>query len=238
METNEATNPYPTYAAVLGQLPAFEPDLDRTALLVIDIQYMCAHPEYGTGPSMTELLPDRGEYYFNRLAETVLPNTAKLIAACRERDIPIIHSRNAAPVPGSREVPWRRRFIAPEVIAGSKEAEFLDEVAPLPTEIVLNKTTASVFNSTVVEFYLRNMGVDTLIVAGVVTNMCVESSVRDGGDRGFQILLVEDACAAMSQAEHDNAVAFLHRRFANAVDAQQALDWISVPAAAASQSEA
>jgi nicotinamidase-related amidase len=217
---------YANYAGVLGQLPDIDPDPMKTALLAVDIQYMDAHPDYGVGPSMKHLLPDQGRYYFDRLSETVLPRTAEVMRACRARGIPVLHSRNATEVSGGREIPWRRRFIGPEVVVGSQEAVFLEQVAPEAGELVFSKTTASVFNSTVFEFNLRNMGVETLIVAGVVTNMCVESTVRDGGDRGFQILLLEDCCAAMTAVEHANSMAFLDRRFANVMSSQQIIDWM------------
>ena len=66
---------------------------------------------------------------------------------------------------------------------------------------MISKGASGVFNSTAIDQILRNLGVDTLLMTGVVTNYCVETAVRDAGDRGYNVVLIEDACAAMT-AEH------------------------------------
>lgn len=212
------------HVSVLGELPHFDPEPSSSALLVIDVQYMDAHPDFGIGPTVIASSSDQGKYYFDRLRETVIPNISALLEECRALGMPIMHTRNVSFVSGRRDLPWRRKFVAPEVLLDSREADFLEEVAPQPGELVFNKSTASALNSTNLEFAARNMGVDTLITTGVVTNMCVESSVRDAGDRGFRVLLVEDACAAMTEAEHDYAVALMDRRFANAVSTDNVIE--------------
>ena len=68
--------------------------------------------------------------------------------------------------------------------------------------------------STNADFVLRNMGIDTLIMTGVVTNNCVESTTRGAGDLGYKVLLVGDACAAWTQDGHDHCLKHLHRNFA------------------------
>jgi nicotinamidase-related amidase len=89
---------------------------------------------------------------------------------------------------------------------GSRDAEVLDELRPQGDEIVLNKTCGGVFNSTELDYILRNMGIETLIITGVVTNGCVETAVRDAADRGYKVVLVPDACAAFSDELHENAL--------------------------------
>ena len=78
---------------------------------------------------------------------------------------------------------------------------------------MLNKTGSSVFNSTNAEHLLRNMGITTLLMTGIFTNSCVEGATRDAGDLDFRVVLVEDACAAMSPIGHKNALDYLDGNF-------------------------
>ena len=68
------------------------------------------------------------------------------------------------------------------------------------------KTSSGVFNSTNIDYVLKNMGIRYLIVSGVVTDQCVDMAVRDAADRGYLVTLAEDACATYSQMRHDNAL--------------------------------
>jgi nicotinamidase-related amidase len=88
----------------------------------------------------------------------------------------------------------------------SWEAKVLGIVAPADDDIVLAKTSSSVFNSTNIEYLLRNMGVETLVVTGFLTDQCVDHTVRDAADRGFYPICIADACASHSQTRHDNAL--------------------------------
>jgi ureidoacrylate peracid hydrolase len=89
---------------------------------------------------------------------------------------------------------------------GSWDAKVLEAIAPEGDEIVLPKTSSSVFISTNIDYVLRNLGVRQLVIAGLVTDQCIESAVRDACDLGYLVTLVTDACAAYSQARHDNAL--------------------------------
>ena len=79
----------------------------------------------------------------------------------------------------------------------------IDELRPLPDELVVNKITAGGFVSTPLDVYLRDMEIEYLLVTGVATNACVESTARDASDRGYWTYLVEDACATFDPASHE-----------------------------------
>jgi nicotinamidase-related amidase len=81
-------------------------------------------------------------------------------------------------------------------LLGSKGA---DAVAPGDDDIVLPKTSSGVFNSTNIEYLLRNIGIDTLTVTGFLTEQCVDHTVRDAADRGFYPVCVSDACATTAR---------------------------------------
>ena len=81
------------------------------------------------------------------------------------------------------------------VAVGSFEHEIVDELAPLPGELVLDKNASSPFNGTGIDQLLRNLGVETLVLVGVATDMCVETTGRDAADRGYNVIVAEDATA-------------------------------------------
>ena len=89
---------------------------------------------------------------------------------------------------------------------GLPEGRVIDELAPLENEIVLPKTSSGVFNSTSIEYVLRNLGIRQLIVAGTVTDQCVDMAVRDAADRGFLVTCVADACATYTEERHQTAL--------------------------------
>ena len=93
------------------------------------------------------------------------------------------------------------------------EAAFVHDVAPLSDELVLNKTTHSGFASTPLAMKLRNMEVDTLVVTGVVTSVCIDITARDAVDLGFRTALVEDACCGWYQESHDMTLRSFSRHF-------------------------
>ena len=89
----------------------------------------------------------------------------------------------------------------------SPEYEIVPQLAPLPHDLVLDVNSVSPFASTSLDQLLRNMGVENLVVTGVLTNAAVESTVTDAGDRGYNAILIEDGCAAYRQEEHEDALA-------------------------------
>ena len=89
---------------------------------------------------------------------------------------------------------------------GSWDAQVLDEIAPTEDEMVFRKTSSSVFVSTNIDFVLRNLGVRSLIMAGMMTDQCVESAVRDARDFGYLVTLVTDACTTDSAERHEQSL--------------------------------
>src|SRR5262245_39422512 len=109
--------------------------------------------------------------------------------------MPIFRERNAAnrSAVGDADPPPRS---APR----SRTVPGLD---PKPGELVVNKTTYGTFSSTGLDHALRSLGVSSLVVGGVVTNVCVETTARDAADRGYEVVLLDDGCAAYSPEIHD-----------------------------------
>lgn len=185
----------------------FEIDPRDTALLVIDVQYLDAHREWGFGKTAAENgEAERFAPFYDRVEDVVLPSASELQNTLRSAGYRCLHTRIAAQTFDCRDMSEgfkRRGILAPP---GSKEAEILPEVAPREGEVVLDKLGASPFNSTGIDQTLRNLGVRHLFLAGVVTNGCVELTARDAADRGYFVTLVEDGCAAMSEQLHQDAL--------------------------------
>ena len=85
---------------------------------------------------------------------------------------------------------------------GSREAQILDGLASEPNELVFSKTSGSSFNGTTLDYVLRTMGIDTLVLTGMMTSGCVESSARDAKELGYGVIVVEDTCASWTEELH------------------------------------
>ncbi|PNW83066.1 hypothetical protein CHLRE_06g305500v5 [Chlamydomonas reinhardtii] len=90
---------------------------------------------------------------------------------------------------------------------GSWDAQMIEQLTPGPDEVVLPKTSSSVFNSTNIDYILRAMGVRQLVLAGCVTDQCVAHAVMDACDLGYLVTLVPEATATYSQQRQDAALA-------------------------------
>ena len=186
-----------------------EPTVDpaRTALLIVDMQNMCAHPEgwmgrLGTDQGKPGHLQERFDFI-----EEITPNLQRLLAHCRATGIEVFHIRVAFRTrsgrDGNSDLKTRRENVTPII---PFDYEILEALAPLEDEIVIDKTSVSTFNSTAIDQILRNMRRDRLWVAGVVTEGCVELTARDARDRGYHVTLATDCCASSRRAAHDDAV--------------------------------
>jgi nicotinamidase-related amidase len=173
-----------------------------TALLFVDMQKIFCIP--GQDPNHPEMKADH--YYFNRLREKVVPNQARLLSAARRKGVQVLHTIIEALTEDCRDASLDHRLSNILIAKGHPLAGPIDELAPVKNEIVLPKTSSGVFNSTNIDYVLRNLGIRCLIVAGVVTDQCVDMAVRDAADRGYLVSVPEDACATYTQARHDNAL--------------------------------
>jgi nicotinamidase-related amidase len=182
-----------------------EPHLtgETTALLVIDLQYADAHPDYGSVRKWRERASGSVEYYVGRLQAEVVPNTQRLLSAFRARGLEVMFTRIQALTRDGRDRSREHKSLGILVPRGAREADMLDEVAPAGDEIVIDKTCGSPFNGSNIDYVLRNIGIETLVVSGVVTSGCVEITVRDAADRGYSVILVRDAVATWTpEMEH------------------------------------
>lgn len=168
----------------------------RTGLLVIDAQNWVMD-EASRQP--------RPEFYADARA-VAIPNMARLIEACRSFGVEVIYTvmENYTADGRDRSLDYKlSNFFIPK---GSHDARVIDDLMPAPKEMVIPKTSSSLFNSTNFEYLVRNIGLDTIAVAGFLTDQCVDHTIRDGADRGFHMICVSDACATDTRERHAAAL--------------------------------
>jgi ureidoacrylate peracid hydrolase len=170
-------------------------DPAHAALLIIDVQNYCAGPEVG-----------KTEHFRQSLRNTVLPNIRRLQSACRSGGIEVIYSVIENMTRDGRDRSLDYKISGIGVPRGSWEAQVLDEIAPADDEMIFRKTSSSVFISTNIDYVLRNLGVRSLVVAGLMTDQCVESAVRDACDLGYLVSLVTDARTTTSAERHERSL--------------------------------
>lgn len=217
------------------RVPEVEFDYANAALLVIDFQYLTASRDHGMFKKLAEQgIGDSAEYAIRRIEDLALPNVARLAAAMRERGRPVFYSRCASIRGDGSDQTRRHRAQGLVCRTDSKEAQIVDEIAPQDGDIVLTKSGSGFFTSTNLDHTLRNMDVKSLIVVGMWTNSCVETTVRNAGDLDYDVVVVEDGCVAMTRENHRGALAYLDKNFCIVRSTDQVLDALrSAPARAA-----
>ncbi len=168
----------------------------RAALLVIDVQNGTCNPTQA-----------EGQPEFHTAATTrVIPNIVRLLAAWRAARLEVIHTVIETLTADGRDRSLDYKLSGFRYAKGSWEAQPLAAVAPVGDEILLAKTSSSVFNSTTLDYLLRNIGIEDVFVVGFLTDQCIDHAVKDGADRGYYMSCVHDACMAESEARHAAAL--------------------------------
>nr|WP_298690433.1 isochorismatase family cysteine hydrolase [uncultured Dongia sp.] len=164
----------------------------KTALISVDMQNAdCAVTKRHADT------PDSAKYryFYDRLENLAIPNQQRLHAAARKLGIENIFVVIESLTKDGRDrgIDHKASFLNNP--RGSWEAQVIDEVAPADDDIIVRKTASGPWGTTNLDYILRNMGFEQLIVFGVLSDQCVENTVRGGGDLGYLVTLVPDACA-------------------------------------------
>lgn len=178
----------------------------ETALLVIDVQNT-----YRDRPERATLSPEEQERYdlwtpfHRRLDEMLVPRTADLLARFRANGLDCLFARIASHTREGRErslshrKPGWNNLLLPQ---DDWASQIVPELAPVGDEIVVTKMTDSALTGSNLRLLLTNMGVKNVVCCGVFTDQCVSSTVRSLADESFNVIVVEDCCAAGSDELH------------------------------------
>lgn len=215
------------YRRSISEAPGVTESLEKhkTALMVIDLQYLDAAPGHGVfaDANKSSVPKEAQEYYFTRLHHVVLPNVRKLQDRFRDAKLEVIHTRIMSITQDGRERSPGHKRLNLHAPPGSKDSEFLPEVAPKGDEIIINKTASGVFNSTNIEYLLRNLDITGLFICGVYTNECVSTTVRDACDLGFYTTMINDACATVTPELHNATIQTIKDRYARVMTTEEAV---------------
>jgi ureidoacrylate peracid hydrolase len=175
----------------------------RAALLFVDVQNYNCSPDGGEYRELPRAeIERRFAEFFATLRDTVIPNWQRLQAEFRRHRIEVLYTVIESLTQDGRDRGLDYKITGFHVPPGSHDAQVIDAIAPGPDEIVIPKTSSSVFISTNIDYVLRNLGVASLVVAGVLTDQCVDSTVRDACDLGYLVTVVTDACATLTRERH------------------------------------
>ncbi|MFA6073017.1 MAG: hydrolase [Candidatus Woesearchaeota archaeon] len=182
----------------------------KVALVIIDLQKGIVYGHHALGPNTSE--------------EVVL-NASKLAESCREHNIPVflVHVN---PSPATRLKPDADTIIQMKA-PGADWAEFVEEMTPKSTDVVITKQQWGAFYGTDLDLQLRRRKIDTIILCGISTNIGVESTARNAFELGFNQIFVEDAMAAMTSEEHNNSVNYIFKRIGRVVKTKDILKQIN-----------
>jgi biuret amidohydrolase len=211
---------------LLDFVPDFRLDPERTALLVIDMQYASGSRAHGLGRLLAEARREEdGRQRFDRIEQVVVPGIRRLLDACRRDGRRVIYLTVGSELPDYSDLPPHMRGFARAIgnTRGNREHEILDELAPARGELVLNKTTTGAFTSSPLDAALRTFGITDLVISGISTNSCVETTARDAADRGYRCVLVDDGCGAAREEFHQATLASFRRLFGRVATTDEVL---------------
>lgn len=186
------------------ETPALNPA--ETALLVIDVQntYL-ERPDRETLPAADQAVYDAWTPFHDRMHGQVIPRIAALLAKARAAGIECIFARIACHTDDGRDrslsqkMPGWNNLLLPK---RGLPSQFVPQLAPQGDEIEVTKTTDSALTGTNLRLILHNLEIKTVICAGIFTDQCVSSTVRSLADESFAVIVLEDCCAAGSEALH------------------------------------
>jgi nicotinamidase-related amidase len=199
-------------------------DPEETALLVIDIQntYLEAKPDSDDNA--------RWQPFFERMNYIVIPNTASLIADARQRGVEVIFARIACLKQDGRDrslsqkKPGFNYLLLPK---DRQDSQLVPELTPQGDEIVVLKTTDSALTGTNLRLILRNMGIKNVVVAGIFTDQCVSSTVRSLADESFNVVVVDDCCAAATDELHRHELEIINMIYCHVVRMDELAEFYS-----------
>ena len=175
--------------------------------MCIDVQ------NYGLAPKPSAEEQVRWAPFYDRMHETVIPNLRALQQTFRDHDIDVVHARIACLLDDGRDrslsqkMPGWNNLLMP---TSAEESQIVAELAPAPDEIVVTKTTDSALTGTSLRLILSNMGIRNVVVAGIYTDQCVSSTVRSLADESFNVIVIEDCCAAGTLELHQHELEIIN----------------------------
>lgn len=203
-------------------------DKKKTALLIVDMQHaFVSRPDTVRGGDKER---ERWEPFYQIIDRRVIPNNVKILEYFRKKGMEVCFAK----IQGQKKNGMDRSIDQKAtgynellLLSGDKRTEIIPELTPAEDEIVVTKTTDSVLTGTNLRLTLSNMGIDTVVVTGVLTDQCVSGTVRSLADESFKVWLIEDACMAATQELQDNELTALNNIYCHVINTDELLDAIN-----------
>ena len=187
---------------------------NETAHLVIDVQKTYLQPKNNKKDNK------EWEPFFLRMKETVIPNIKKLLELNRQINIENIFARiaclknNGSDRSLSQKKPGFNYLLMPK---NTDESQIVSELKPLKDDVEILKTTDSALTGTNLRLILNNMGIKNVICSGIFTDQCVSSTVRSLADGSFNVIVIEDCCAAATEELHNHELEIINMIYCNVI---------------------
>jgi nicotinamidase-related amidase len=197
------------FKALAKPLPDFEIKPGKTALLLIDIQKLV-----NSGPLLQEALdaglPEKqvreALREYDQRVKNAVKNAGRILRACRKKGYDIMHVKLGAQTSDPRHTAKINRKASFIVPMDAEKGRFFGEVKPADGELIFPKTNGGAFTGTNLDFVMRNMDIESIIVTGFLTDQCVLATAVCGADIGYDVLLVEDACTGTTKENHEAVI--------------------------------
>lgn len=204
-----------------------DPDLDprTTALLVIDVQntYL-ERPDRDALSAEGKATYDAWTPFHERMRGKVIPGIARLLDAFRAMGAERLFARIACQTRDGRDrslsqkKPGWNNLLLPK---DEHASQIVAELAPRGDEIVITKTTDSALTGSNLRLILHNLGIRTVVCCGIFTDQCVSSTVRSLADESFEVIVIEDCCAAGSDALHHKELEIINMIYCNVMSSAE-----------------
>ena len=204
-------------------------DLDlkpaETVLLVIDVQNTYVErPDRATLSPAEQASYDKWTPFHERMQKSVIPNTRRLLNLFRKRRIECLFARIACQTEDGRDrslsqkMPGWNNLLLPK---NEHASQLVPDLAPQGDEITVTKTTDSALTGTNLRLILHNLGIKNVICVGIFTDQCVSSTVRSLADESFNVVVVEDCCAAGTDELHRKELEIINMIYCHVMNADE-----------------
>jgi nicotinamidase-related amidase len=168
----------------------------KTAILLVDVQNSEIDHEH----------QEKFPWYYQQITEVCLPNMKEIIQLGRSLGIEIMYTTIESLTSDGRDRSLDHKLSNIFIPKNSYLGKVIDDIAPAEDDIWLKKTSSGVFNSTNIDYILRNLERNYLVVMGMLTDQCVDMAVRDAADKGYNVICINDACTTHTLQRHENAL--------------------------------
>jgi len=202
-------------------------DPAKTALLIVDMQpVFVRRPQIENPTEFDKKEAIRWEPFYKKVEEVVIPNNQRLLAAFREKGLPVFFCRIISQKKDGSDRSLDQKgtgYNALHLLENDPAGQVIEELAPQEDEVVIRKTTDSALTGSNLRLMLHNMGIDTVVVTGVLTDQCVSGTVRSLADESYKVWLIEDGCMAATQEIQDHELTVLNNIYCHVINTDECL---------------